>query len=289
MEWNLHYRPAGRETPTRKDQRQMKSINVTWRGRKIGSWSQFHKHVKPGRKLLARLEHYPDPVLVAGCQRSGTTAVARMLYMADGVGRYRFGKDDELDAALLLAGYVDMPVTGRGVFQTTYLNDRVSEYFEHDDFRLIWILREPRAVIYSMLFNWRRGALRRLYDACGREQQDRQGGGFLRMDSDLFRSRLDKACAAYAAKTEQTFQLIERLDSSRLLVVNYNELVLNKEVLMPKIFEFAGLEFRDEFLESLHAGSLRRARWGEDKAERIDRLCRPIYERACAAAGCALA
>jgi hypothetical protein len=266
----------------------MNSINVTWHGRKIGSWAQFHKHVKPGRKLLAQLEVFPDPVFVAGCQRSGTTAVARMLYRADGVGRYRFGKDDELDAALLLSGYAEVPITGRGVFQTTYLNDRVSEYFEHDRFRLIWILREPRAVVYSMLFNWRRGALRRLYEACGREPREERPAGFFGRDADLFRSRLDKACAAYSAKTQQTFELIERLGSDRLLVVDYNELVLNKEALMPEIFEFAGLEFRDEFLESLHAGSLSRARWEGDKAERIDRLCRPVYERARAAAGYAV-
>lgn len=258
----------------------MEKNKVAWSGGKVRSWAQFNKRVKPGRKLLARLEYFPDPVLVAGCQRSGTTAVARMLYQAEGVGHYRFGKDDELDAALLLSGYVDIPVAGRAVFQTTYLNDRVSEYFEHERFRLIWILREPSSVVYSMLFNWRRGALSRLYEACGRGEI----GAF---SAGLLQSRFDKACAAYSAKTRQTLELVERLGRESLLVVDYNELVVNKETLMPKIFHFAGLPFRDQFLTSLHSNSIRRAQWSEAKAERLSRLCQPVYEQArTAAAAC---
>jgi hypothetical protein len=223
-------------------------------------------------------------VLVAGCQRSGTTAVARMLYQAGGVAQHRFGKDDELDAALLLSGYVEKPMSGRPVFQTTYLNERVSEYFEHERFRLIWILREPSAVVYSMLFNWRRGALRRLYDACGRDLRTASSPDFHDPGRALFRSRFDKACASYWAKTRQTFELIERLGKDRLLVVDYNELVLDKQVLIPKIFDFAGLDFREEFLDSVHSDSVRPVRWGDGKARRIGLVCQPVYEQAKAAA-----
>jgi hypothetical protein len=254
----------------------MDTPSIIWHGPRITSWAQFHRKVKPGRKLLARLEDFADPVLIAGCQRSGTTAVARMLYQAEGVGRYRFGKDDELDAALLLSGYAEMPIAGRGVFQTTYLNDRVFEYFEHERFRLVWILREPASVIYSMLFNWRRGALTRLYDACGRDGDGPSRGPL----ATAFKSRFDKACAAYLAKTRQTFELVERLGPDRVFVADYNELVLNKDDLIPRIFSFARLPFRAELLASLHAKSVRRAPWSERRAERIETLCQPVYEQA---------
>jgi hypothetical protein len=258
----------------------MRSEEVVWHGKKIESWGAFHRVVKPGRKLLARLERFPDAVLVAGCQRSGTTATTRLLARAEGVGDYRFGKDDELDAALLLSGYADLPATGRACLQTTYLNDRLEEYFEHDGFRLVWLIREPRSVIYSMLFNWRRGALRRLYAACGRAEEKAQSSPWLGMDGDLFRSSFEMACAAYAAKTAQIFELARRLGSDRFLVLDYNDLVLDKERLLPMLFRFAELPFRQDFIEGLHSQALSRARWSKRQAERIEATCRPVYERA---------
>lgn len=256
----------------------MRNDEAVWHGKKIATWAEFHRSVKPGRKLLARLGRYPDPVLVAGCQRSGTTAATRLLARADGVGDYRFGDDDELDAALLLCGYADLPVTGRACFQTTYLNERVEEYFEHDGFRLVWLIREPRSVVYSMLFNWRRGALQRLYAACGRDE--RRGRAFLGLDGDVFRSSFERACAAYAAKTAQVFELTRRLGPDRLLVLDYNDLVVDKEQLLPELFRFAGLPFQKSLGEGLHARALDRARWSSRQAERIEAVCRPVYERA---------
>ena len=96
----------------------------------------------------------------------------------------------------------------------------------------------------------------------------------------LFMSRFDKACASYAAKTLQTFELVERLSPDRLFVADYNDLVLRKEELMPRIFEFAGLPFRSEFLSALHAKSVRGASWGPDEARRIVQQCQPVYQRA---------
>src|SRR5262249_31936917 len=129
----------------------------------------------PERPLLAHLDEFRDSLLIAGCQRSGTTALARLFKRADGIADCDFGEDDELDAALLLSGWVRRFTSGRHCFQTTYLNDRYSEYFEHSDFRLIWMVREPRSVVYSMLHNWRRGALNRLYDACGSARYEPPG------------------------------------------------------------------------------------------------------------------
>ena len=73
------------------------------------------------------------------------TAVARLLKRSTSFADHGFGHDDELDGALLLAGYVTRFSEGRHCFQTTYLGERFREYFDHDDFRLIFILREPLA------------------------------------------------------------------------------------------------------------------------------------------------
>jgi hypothetical protein len=254
---------------------------VIWNGRPIRSWADFHTLVKrPDRPLLKTLDEYCDPILVAGCQRSGTTALARLLKRPHGMVDHAFGHDDELDGALLLAGYATRGTDGRHCFQTTYLNDRVGEYFEHGGFRLIWMLREPRSVVYSMLNNWKRGALNRLYDACGAEVLAKVEPAPSLRTTWLGPSRLAKACSSYVAKTAQTFELRERL-GSRIAVVDYDELVASKQSLLPKLFEFAGLPYDARLGDALHARSVgKRDQLGPRDAEYVDRFCASVYRRA---------
>lgn len=248
--------------------------------RPITSWAQFHRVVKrPDQPLLERLDDYGDSILIAGCQRSGTTALTRLLRQSQDLADFRLGHDDELDGALMLAGYVERFKDERHCFQTTYLNDRFHEYFEHDDFRLIWILREPESVVYSMLHSWKLGALNRLYDACGQHSvRGRRGTGAVR---DWLRpSRLEKACASYTAKTEQTFEL-RRILGDRMLIVDYDELVQHKEAMLPRVYEFLDLEFDPALLGYLHQRSLRKgSRLRRHQAKAVDEVCGPVYRDA---------
>jgi hypothetical protein len=254
---------------------------VTWNGRPIRSWAEFHTIVKqPGRPLLAKLDEYAAPILVAGCQRSGTTALARLLKRADGVVDHAFGHDDELDGALLLAGHATRDRGGRHCFQTTYLNDRYPEYFAHRDFRLIWMLREPRSVVYSMLNNWTRGALNRLFDACGAEVLAQANEAPTFASTLLGPSRLAKACASYVAKTAQTSTLAERL-AERIAIVDYDELVAEKHALLPQVCAFAGVHYDPHLAEALHDRSIgKRNRLDNRDADYVDRFCTSAYQRA---------
>jgi hypothetical protein len=257
------------------------SSPVTWTGRPIRSWAAFHSIVKqPDRPLLAKLDDYPAPILVAGCQRSGTTALARLLKRAEGVVDHAFGHDDELDGALLLAGHAARALDGRQCFQTTYLNDRYPEYFEHDNYRLIWMLREPRSVVYSMLNNWKRGALNRLFDACGAEVLARTPEQPTFGSAWLGPSRLAKACASYVAKTAQTSALVERL-GDRMAVIDYDELVAHKHTMLPKLCAFVGLPYGAHLADALHDRSVnKRNRLGDRDAQYVDRFCLAVYARA---------
>jgi hypothetical protein len=252
---------------------------VIWNGRPIRSWAAFHSTVKqPGRPLLAKLDDYADPILVAGCQRSGTTALTRLLKRADGMIDHAFGHDDELDGALLLAGHATRGTEGRHCFQTTYLNDRFREYFEHRGFRLIWMLREPRSVVYSMLNNWKRGALNRLYDACGAEVLARSG----QRPGLLGPSRLTKACASYVGKTAQTALLRERL-GDKIAIVDYDELVAHKRTLLPQLCEFAGVRYDTRLSDALHDRSVgKRDKLSARQAEEVDEACAAVYASALA-------
>ena len=135
------------------------------------SWKRFHNEVRTnGCNLLDNLIEYPDSVLVSGCQRSGTTILARVITQSEGMVNDWRRSDDELDAALILSGKEKRKNVGRYCFQTTYLNECYGEYFNKNyKFKLIWVLRNPLSVIYSMRYNWGSLSFNELYDACGSE------------------------------------------------------------------------------------------------------------------------
>src|SRR3989304_2398887 len=141
---------------------------ITMQNSRISSWAMFDRKVRAsGKKLLGELDRLHGAILVAGCQRSGTTALSRLITGSDGMVDFQFGADDELDAALILSGWGPHPPRqGRYCFQTTYLNNSYPEYFEHRDYKLIWVLRNPASVVYSMLYNWKTVALNRLFRHC---------------------------------------------------------------------------------------------------------------------------
>ena len=259
-------------TPTASD--------VVWKGPRIDTWGRFHRIVKqPGRRLLAALPRFTDCVLVAGCQRSGTTALTRTLRCGKGMADFRFCEDDELAGALLLAGHVESPVIGRYCFQTTYLNDRFAEYFDTDNFRLVWVIREPAAVVHSMLHDWNRGALRRLFDSCGKIYLGDVEDWRPRLFSYASPTSLEMACASYIAKATQTFRLAERL-GNRLLIVDYDELVGCKQSLLPEIFSFAGIEPDPAAMGLLHSRSVGHgSQFPIRVANRIHASCGPLFER----------
>lgn len=251
--------------------------------RQIRSWQQFGRHVRSrGCDLLRCLGNFHDPILVAGCQRSGTTAVARVMNRSDGMVDYRFGKDDELDAALILSGSVEhRPRAGRYCFQTTYVNECYQEYLRHQGaYRLLWVLREPHAVVYSMINNWGRFALNELFDACGQELLDADEGARYRKWNRFGVGTFRRACLSYNGKVSQLFRLVRELTDDDLLVVDYTDVVGRKEESLPRIFEFVGMEYKAEYGDRLHAGSLARRRFGARRHALVETWCKPVYERA---------
>ncbi len=248
----------------------------------VRTWAQFDRHVhRSGRPLLARLDAFADSVLVAGCQRSGTTALSRLITATAGMVDFQFGHDEELDAALILSGAVEHHPAGRYCFQTTYLNDHWPEYLEHDDYRLLWVLRNPASVVLSMLTNWRRGALRRLFRHTGSKRLEAAGLRRYQRFGALGVPRLRMACLSYAAKTAQVLELHRRLPAGRLLVLDYDRLIVERDTQLPQVYAFIGAPWRDDFGAALHAGSLAKAdRFHEQHRALLDTECMPVYEEA---------
>jgi hypothetical protein len=247
----------------------------------IKTWQKFAKSVRNKQdKLLNRLDDFPDSILIAGCQRSGTTMLARIITQSEGMVNYWFGPDDELDAALILSGNVEHEPRGRYCFQATYLNERYPEYFEHKNFRMVWVLRNPHSVVYSMLHNWPRFGLNEVFRACATPLLDDRYKHRLELFGHWGVPRLLRACYAYNAKTSQIGLLRAQLDESRLQVVDYDDLVKNKARILPRIYEFLGKSYKIEYEQAIKESSLNKSSRADKREQNaVEQLCMPVYKQ----------
>ncbi len=246
-------------------------------------WRDFADQVRARQDtLLVCLDKFQDAILVSGCQRSGSTMMARIITRSDGMAMYRFGKDDELDAARILAGAVPLQPAGRYCFQTTYLNERYPEYFEHHNgFKLIWMLRNPESVVYSMVYHWSDFALNELFCACGIPHLG--GEDKLRYSRTGLRgiSPVRRAALAYTGKVAQLFELVPSLGAEKIMVVEYDDLVEAPGRYLPRIYEHVGVPYRREYAAGIGRESLGKRRQ-LDTGERsvIRSICEDTYLRA---------
>ncbi len=131
----------------------------------ISTWQQFRAITgKSDYRLLERLDDFPNAILITGCQRSGTTMLSRIIRNSPEIVDHTFGRDDELDAALILSGLVEHEPEGRYCFQTTYVDQNYWEYFNHNgSYKLIWVLRNAFSTVFSLVYNWPKWSLDRTF------------------------------------------------------------------------------------------------------------------------------
>jgi len=255
-----------------------------WKHQKyITTWKQFNSIVRSKEaKLLHRLSDFPNCVLVSGCQRSGTTMLSRIITESDGMVRYWFGPDDELDAALILSGYVGHSPEGRYCFQTTYLNKHFNEYYDHKtNFTLIWMIRNPNSVIYSLLNNFSDFALNYLYKSFGRQVATRMDNFMYSIFGIKGIPKIRRACHIYVGKSSQIFNLRKNLSPEKLIVVEYDDLSENKIVVLPELYQQVNLSFKRNYLDKIHAKSLiKHKSLTFRELKTIKKLCFPVYLKA---------
>lgn len=253
-------------------------MNAYMKQSEVNNWKQFSRIIRSKRNnLLSSIENFPCSVLITGCQRSGTTMLSRIISKSSEMENYWFGKDDELAAALILSGAVPYEAERRCCFQTTYLNDRYHEYLgigkEH---KVVWVLRNPYSVVYSMVYNWRRWALNELFNACGLSYLTEKEKKMHSMLGSLGFTRLKKACYSYNGKIAQLEILNKSLNN--LCVVDYNDLVTNKNVLLKKIYGFLGIEFKSYYSDLIHNKSMNKEKLlNRTEAAAVKKICMPIY------------
>jgi hypothetical protein len=249
----------------------------------ITTWKQFREFRKTRKcNLLQKLEKFPNSILVAGCQRSGTTMLARIINESEELTKYWFSPDDELDAALILSGYVMHEAKGRYCFQTTYINECYKEYFKCKNLhKIIWLLRNPFSVIYSMLNNWSKEAFDGLYPTYGRNPTSRIDKWVSEVIGYIGLSRIHKACWWYKEKAAQTFELYNSLNEYSLMIVDYDDLVNNKDEVLPSIFRFLDLDYLQRYAETIKLSSIDKSKGlSNHEKNTIKDLCLDDYLRA---------
>ena len=248
----------------------------------LHSWEAFDRHVRqPGIELLGHLDRYPDSILVAGCQRSQTTAVTDILSRSFRMNFHPQSPDAERDAGLILAGFYTQP-SAAYCFQTTYLNERYREYFDHSKFKLIWVIRRPVPTVRSMLHHWRSSSLNRLYASVGHDHLDKVGGADARPWSRNWVSPLKKACTSYIGKVSQTSEIYSVLGPDRMMVIDCDDIAQDPHAVFSNVFGFLqrkpSVDCVGQWRKSGSAGG----GLSEPQERFIQNVCADVYETAIA-------
>jgi hypothetical protein len=238
---------------------------------KIDSWRKFAKQVrsKNKKRIMLNLINFPDSVLVGGCQRSGTTMLSRAIMMSSDIAPLS-GVDTELTAALILAGRVNIPNNYRYCFQTTYINDHYNEYWSPElENKLVWVIRNPLSVVYSLTRFSERFCLDGLFESCGQFNMTDQDTKKLATFGSWPISRIRKACYCYNAKAIQIESILNKIGSDRVMIVDYDKLVKDKEIILSRVFDFLNISYNDNCSNFIHSKSLNKADGFSCKEQRL--------------------
>lgn len=247
------------------------------------TWKKFYKYARSSDcAMLARLSDFPGAILVGGCQRSGTTLMARLIRRDSDMEIFNITKDDELDAALILSGLHQYKANKRVCFQTTYINECFYEYKQIErSQKIIWVIRNPYSVVWSMLYNWRRSALELLFEGCGREYLSSRESLIYNIIPRFSVSGIKKACLAYRSRLKEVAEITQWLPKDQLMLVDYDDFLKSPENEMNEICRFSGINYSQNLVSDVNPISKTKAdRLSQSQRRLITELAMPEYDRA---------
>ena len=164
--------------------------------------------------------------------------MSRLITLSADLTNFWVSRDEELDAALILAGQTNGTANCTIVFKH-FLERRYAEYKEHQNHYILWMLRNPASVIYSMVYNWKRFALNELFINCGLTEltpAPRFRVLFQRKGASGF-SKVRQACYAYNGKVKQLDWLVNNYSPQRLVVIEYDHFVATPDHYLENLFK----------------------------------------------------
>ena len=249
-------------------------------------WEQLRRTPHPTTEKL--------PVFVVGCNRSGTNMVCAAIGKSPHGWAYQESEFSlAFSAYYLRADWIiewlirrtPAPIISFGSILDSQFTDDLLSRFEGA--RAIWAYRRYEDVANSSarkkwtdhlknLARWvSRGELEKLGSRGKRISADT-----VRLFGDLFREDLsaeESACLYWYMRNQLYFDLNLHTDP-RVLIVQYEDTVLNKEKAFRRIFDFLGFPFDPSVIEGIFASSVGKHLWpGIDPA--IQEICDALKAR----------
>lgn len=268
----------------------LKNLDVQRTGRRIiqrvRKWQQLRRTQHPTMQKL--------PVFVVGCNRSGTNMVCAA------IGKSPHGlafQESEFSLAFnayylrpdwiieRLIRHTPAPVISFGsILDSQFTDDLLSRF---DGARAIWVYRRYQDVANSSARMKWGDHLKNLVRWVSRGELEKLGSRGMRISSDtvrlfgdLFReapSTEDSASLYWYMRNQLYFDLNLHADR-RVLLVQYEDTVLNQERAFRRIFDFLGLPYERSATEHVFASSVGKHPWpGGDPA--IKEVCDALKAR----------
>ena len=129
-----------------------------------------------------------------------------------------------------------------------------------------------------MLYNWSEYALKQLFESCGVPVLAGIDKSMYQLFGIAAISRVRMACWAYAGKVTQLSEIWKRTGPGRVIIVNYDDLIRDRERVLPAIYAAISLPYAEKYATRLSRRSL-------DKADRLSRkerllikeIAEPVY------------
>jgi len=249
-------------------------------------WRQLRRTPHPTTEKL--------PVFIVGCNRSGTNMVCKAIGQSPHGWAYQESEFSlAFNAYYLRADWIierlirrmPAPIISFGsILDSQFTDDLLSRF---DGARAIWVYRRYEDVANSCarrgwgehqknLVRWvSRGELEKLGSRGKRISTDT-----VRLFGELFSEDLsaeDSACLYWYMRNQLYFDLNLHMDP-RVLIVQYEDTVLNKERALRRIFDFLGFPYDPAVIDGILASSVGKHPWpGTDPA--IQEVCDALNSR----------
>jgi hypothetical protein len=94
-------------------------------------------------------------------------------------------------------------------------------------------------------------------------------------------TRARQASLLYKAKTSQMIELMDQLGKNKVFVVDYDDLVLDRDAILRQIYQFVELWYDPEYGKQIHNRSIhKKSRLSDSEKRTVESEAMPIYQRA---------
>ncbi len=231
------------------------------------------------------------PVFVLGSQRSGTRLPLVVLERSPDIITYSEGSSRFFDRVLLKDDDIVTQRLRESRFPVVVLkpiceSHRALQLLERfEAARAIWIFRSFQDTVNSVSARWRNGRDSLGHLASGNlEKAGWRAGGLTEEKFDLVRRHYRDDMSLHAANAMMWYlrnslffdlQLEKRRD---VLLVQYEDLVLEPQKSFSRMFRFVGLPFKDEFVKGVYSSSVKAKPFPAIPSS-IQSLCEQLHDQ----------